>query len=68
MEVGWDVEGEVAHRALRFALVEVCWLRTAQTPCHDLTQHPGARPVEACGEVVHFCPRQGVQAGICAND
>jgi len=31
----------------------------AQAPVHDVAEHRSTRLVEACGQVIHFCPRHG---------
>src|SRR5882724_7971856 len=64
VEFRFNVEIEVAHRAVYLALVEGLCLLTAQTPVHDPTQHRSARPVEVLSEVIHFLARRRVQAGI----
>jgi hypothetical protein len=67
MEVGLDIEIEMAHRTLGIALVEGSCLLTAEASFHDIAQHRRARLVEVCGEVVHFCPCHRVKAGIRAD-
>src|SRR5688500_16484799 len=64
MQVGCNIEVEMAHRVLRFTLVESSYALIAQAPLHEVTQHRSARPAEAFGQVVHFLPCRRVKAGI----
>jgi hypothetical protein len=57
----------MTHWTLGIALVEGSCLLTAQAPFHDLAQDCGPRLVEVLGEVIHFPPCRGVQAGIHAD-
>jgi hypothetical protein len=62
MEFGWDIEVEVAHRALRLTLIERWRLSTAHAPVHDVTQDRRARLVEVVSQLIHFLPRRCVKA------
>jgi hypothetical protein len=67
MQVGCNIEVEMAHRVLRFTLVASSYPLKAQAPLHEVTQHRGARPAQAFGQVVHFLPCRRVKAGIRAD-
>jgi hypothetical protein len=67
MQVGCNIEVEVAHRVLRFTLVESSYPHIAQALLHGGTQHRSARPAEAFGQVVQFLHCRRVKAGIHAD-
>jgi hypothetical protein len=54
----------MAHRVLRFTLVESSYPLIPQASLHGVTQYRSARPAEAFGQVVHFLPCRRVKAGI----
>jgi hypothetical protein len=67
MEVGWDIEIEMAYWAMFLVLVWRAWVVIIQTPLHDVTQHRGTRLEEVLGQLIHFLPRRRIKAGIHAD-
>lgn len=67
MEVGCDIEVEMAHRTLGIALVEGSCLLTAEASPYDVTYDHSPWLAEVLGQVIYFTPRRWVKASIHAN-